>query len=744
MKDYGIFAFPAVAACVFSLFSPAYAAPSTPPAGGKFPWSNTSLSADQRAALVLKRMTLAEKIRLVHGAGILGYTPTEPSAVRSNGGAGFVPGIRRLGIPDLNMSDSAVGVANSADEGRYATALPSALALASSWNERLARQYGAVIGAELVDQGFNVSLGGGVNLARDPRDGRIFEFMGEDPILAGNMVAGVIEGIQSHHIIGDVKHFAVNDQETGRFYANSVIGKRALQETDLLAFQIAVREAHPGMVMCAYNLVDGVYSCQNRYLLTQVLRKQWGYKGWVISDWGATHSTAPAALAGLDMEMPLGEFFGSKLARAVKDGRVPLTRLDSMVKRILRTEFASGIIDHPQPRGIPNIFHGFEVAQRVEQESAVLLKNDGVLPLNASSITSIAVIGSHADVGVLSGGGSAQVDAPGGNAVHTKMPPPQDLLARMAIPVWDPSSPLRAIRSHVPDARVTYTPGTDAAEAAAAARSAQVAIVFVHQHLMESADASSLELPGNQDQLVEAVAAANPNAIVVLETGGPVTMPWMDRVGAILEAWYPGIRGGQAIGNLLFGTANPSGKLAVTFPRDAAQLPHPLIQSPPEGLKPYPGFGEAPPPPFDVDYTEGLKVGYKWFDAEHKTPLFPFGFGLSYSTFQYEYMEATVHAHHLIVTFRVRNTSPRAGTEISEVYLGFPRGAGEPPKRLVGWARFQLEAGQTRSVKVSVKPLYLSIFDTRSSKWRVYPGNYRVYVGSSSEDLPLSTKVRLP
>lgn len=724
-----------------SLLSTASARPAATVKPSGFPWDNPGLSPDARADLVMKRMTLSEKIRLVHGAGMLHVGPTDPSIVRSNDGPGFVPGIRRLGIPDLNMSDAAVGVANTADQGRYATALPSAVALASSWDENLAYQYGSLIGAELADLGFNVSLGGGVNLARDPRDGRTFEFMGEDPILAGNMVAQVIEGVQSHHVISDIKHFAVNDQETGRQIANAIISRRALRETDLLAFQIAIAKAHPGMVMCSYNLVDGGHACQNPYLLDRVLKGDWGFKGWVLSDWFADHSTVKAALAGLDMEMPGGLYFGGKLEQAIHSGHVPVARLNDMVHRILRAEFAVGIVDHPPVREVPDIFKGFRVAQRVEEKSAVLLKNTGVLPLDPRRIGSIAVIGAHANVAVLSGGGSAQVSAPGGNGVRGKMPPPDDVVARLMTPVWDPSSPLEGIRSHVAKARVTYNPGTDAAAAAATARDAQIAIVFVSQHMTEGVDVPSLKLPGHQDQLVEAVAAANPNTIVVLETGGPVEMPWARQVAGILEAWYPGIRGGQAIANLLFGTANPSGKLAITFPVDDAQLAHPAVTAPP-GPKPNP-FGPDSRPPFPIRYAEGLKVGYKWFDSENERPLFPFGFGLSYSKFAYSGLAAHLDGERLQVHFSVRNTSSRAGTEIAQVYLSFPRRAGEPPKRLIGWARVPLSAGGTKGVTVSIDPLALSVFDTKADCWRIPPGRYNVLVGSSSRDLLLSVRLRL-
>lgn len=705
-----------------------------------FPWSNPSLSPDQRADFVMQRMTLAEKLRMVHGAGWPGFTAVDPAIVRSNGGAGFVPGIPRLGIPDLNMSDSAVGVANTANEGRYATALPSALALASGWDERLAYQYGSLIGSELVDQGFNVSLGGGVNLARDPRDGRTFEFLGEDPILAGNLVARFIEGIQSHHIIGDVKHFAVNDQETARGSADSIIGVRALQETDLLPFQIAIREAHPGMVMCSYNLVNGAYACQNPYLLDDVLKKSWDFQGWVISDWGGTHSTVPAALAGLDMEMPSGKYFGPDLARAVASGQVPMTRLNDMVHRILRTEFADGVVDNPVVRAVPDIFKGFEVAQRVEEESAVLLQNSGILPLDPRKVTSIAVIGSHADVGVLSGGGSSQVSAPGGNAVAAKVSS-GDPLARP--PVWDPSSPLQAIRALAAGSRVTYDAGVNPASAAAAAKSVEVAIVFVHQHMTEGVDLPALALPDGQDRLVAAVAAANPHTIVVLETGGPVEMPWLGQVSAVLEAWYPGIRGGQAIADILFGRVNPSGRLAITFPRSDGELPHPVIPRPP-GPQPTPLESILRPgPPFDVHYSEGLEVGYKWYDSQGKKPLFPFGYGLSYSTFTYSDLAAGMQGRALQVRFTLRNTSARAGKEVAQVYLGFPKDSGEPPQRLIAWDKVPLAPGQSQAISLTVDPFYLSIFDTKRDCWRIFPGRYRIRVGSSSRNQPLSAELVL-
>src|SRR5579872_4296828 len=396
------------------------------------PWMNRTLSPDARADLVIAQMTLDDKILLVHGTG--GF---EESGHLSNGGAGMIAGIPRLGLPDLQLADSAVGVRAAASRGRYATLLPSTIAEAATWDLKLAHEYGALIGRELRDQQYNVSLGGGVDLMREPRNGRNFEYQGEDPILAGKMVAQFIRGLQEQKIIGDVKHYALNDQETGRTIGNVKLGKRVMRESDLLAFEIAVTEGQPGMVMCSYNKVNGDWACENRYLLTDVLRKAWGFKGFVLSDWGGTHTTTKAVLAGLDNEEPGSQFLGDALKKAVEGGEVPMARLNEMVHRIVRTEFASGIIDDP-PRGrVVDPFGGADVSQKIAEQGSVLLKNaNGLLPLDAAKIKSIAVIGSHADTSVLSGGGSAQVDPPGGG--------PSVFGGHV---VWFPSSPLKALRA---------------------------------------------------------------------------------------------------------------------------------------------------------------------------------------------------------------------------------------------------------------------------------------------------------
>jgi beta-glucosidase len=708
-----------------------------PPAKPKGPWMNATFSPDERAALLVKQLTLNEKIQLVHGTGWLAIFGDIPQ--HSLGGAGFVPGIPRLGIPDLQMADAAVGVARGAVFGRYSTPLPSAIAEAASWDPGIARAYGALIGSELHDQGYSMGLGGGVNLTREPRNGRNFEYQGEDPILAGTMAGAEMKALSEQGVIPHIKHYAINDQENGRNFVNMKIDKRAMQESDLLAFEIGIKEGGVGAVMCSYNMVNGVYACENDYLLNQVLKKQWGFKGFVLSDWGGTHSAAKAANAGLDMEQPGGDFFGKELEKDVDSGTVTSARLDDMVHRVLRTEFAAGLFDRPADRQAPDVEHGLAVAQHVEEQSIVLLKNAGAqLPLS-SSVRSIAVIGSHADVGVISGGGSAQVDPPGGNAVAS---PGQQTFG---VVVWDRSSPLKAICAQAPHAKVEYDPGTDAAAAASLAKASDVAIVFVNQPSSEGADMATLSLPGKQDELVSAVAAANPHTIVVLETGAAVTMPWIDDVSAAVEAWFPGIRGGEAIANVLFGAVNPSGRLPITFPRSEQDVPRPKLAeqpkaSPGDMVDFIPGLDfKINSRKFDVDYDEGLKVGYKWYEAENKTPLFPFGFGLSYTTYSYSDLKATPTT----VTFEVKNTGSRAGEEAAQVYVTLPASAGEPFRRLVAWQKVALAPGETKSVTLPLTPHYLSIFNADREAWELVPGSYTVSAGGSSNDLPLKAAVAM-
>jgi beta-glucosidase len=703
------------------------------------PWMSPSLSADERADLVLKEMTLDEKISLLHGTGMMGLSPMSPLAVRSNGGAGYVVGVPRLGIPDIQMSDAAYGVRSSGENGRYSTALPANIAGAASWDPEAAYAYGGVIGRELRAQGYNMSLGGGVNIARELRNGRNFEYMGEDPILAGIMVGQLMKGEQAEHVIGDIKHYALNDQESGRNAVNVHIDKRSARETDLLAFEIGIRDAHPAAVMCSYNRVNGDFACENSYLLTEVLRKDWHFPGFVLSDWQGAHSTEKASAAGLDHEEPGEIFFGPDMKKAVESGKVSQAELNDHVHRILRSMFAAGVVDDPPHRGVPDVLDGLAVAQKIAEGSIVLLKNNaGILPLDASKLRSIAVIGAHSDVGMISGGGSAQVDPMGGNAIM----PPGKGATHWQDEVWFPTSPLKSIR----------------AKAAALAKSADVAIVFAYSWESEGMDLDTLSLPHHQDDLIAQVAAANPHTVVVLETGCSVTMPWADKVSGIFEAWYAGSRGAEALANLMFGDVNPSAKLPVTFPKSDADLPHATIVHPPPTSTTEGGEFDAWKriakglPSFDTTYDEGLEVGYKYYDAKEKEPLFPFGYGLSYTTFAYSNLKGAPgfydgfqqHSRTVdSVSFTLANTGTRPGAEVAEVYLSFPASAGEPPKRLIGWSKVKLAAGESKEVTAKIDPLFLGVFDAAKNAWRIAPGEYTISVGSSSRDLPLHTAVQM-
>jgi len=694
------------------------------------PWMNTSLSPDERAEMVLKQLSLDEKISLTHGNGMPGWGPPRPNAHLGNGGAGFVLGIERLGIPFIQMSDAAYGVRSSAENGRYSTALPSNLASASSWDPQAACEYGALIGRELRAQGYNMTLGGGVNLTREPRNGRTFEYMGEDPVLAGTLVGNRIKCEQAQNVIGDIKHYAVNDQESGRNEVDSVISKRAMRESDLLAFEIGIAIGKPGAVMCSYNSINGDFACENKYLLTDVLKKEWKFPGFVVSDWGGTHSTVKASAAGLDNEQPMDDFFGDKLRDAVRSGKIPMSELDDHARRVLRAEFASGIVDHPMAKGVVDVEGGFEIARKLAEQSTVLLKNaDNILPLDRSKLRNIAIIGSHADYGMISGGGSAQVDPPG---------QPSKWQAH----VWFPTSPLKAVSAKIPSATVKFDSGDNPSSAAALAKQSDIAIVFVHQWTSEGMDLRNLSLPDNQDALIDQVASANPHTIVVVESGTAVTMPWLDKVSGVLEAWYAGSKGADAVANILFGDVNPSAKLPMTFPKSEADLPHPQLVVPPPGAQGTAAVmrtGEAKPT-FAVKYDEGLKVGYKWYDAENKPVLFPFGHGLSYTTYAYSGLKVTPGAQ-TAVTFTVKNTGQREGSEIAQVYAALPETAAEPPKRLVGFTKIQLKPGETKEVTVNVDGKYLSIFDESANVWKLVPGSYNIMVGGSSKDLPLTQKV---
>lgn len=708
------------------------------------PWRNKNLSAAARAAALVKAMTLQEKLTYIHGLFPNRIDPRPADMVPS---AGYVPGVPRLGIPTLRESDASLGVANQMNRRTddVATALPSGLATAATFDPKLAYAGGAMAGAEARAKTFNVLLAGGVNLTRDAWNGRNFEYLGEDPLLAGTLAAAAVRGVESNHIVSTVKHFALNAQETGRTIVNARIDEAALRESDLLAFEIAMKDGRPGSVMCAYNKVNGDWSCENRFLLTKVLRDDWNYPGWVMSDWGGVHSTVKAAMAGLDQEsgqeLDKEIYFGAPFAAVVANGTIPVARLDEMVRRILTGVIASGLYDDPSPAAAQPIDYAAhaDVAQRVAEASMVLLKNQGdVLPL-AKRARKIVLIGGHADVGVLSGGGSSQVRSVGG--VPIEIPLTSGAAASFVRVTYHNSSPLKAIQAIAPGAQITYVDGKDAAAAAAAARDADVAIVFATQWATEAEDNRDIALPDNQDALIDAVAAAQPKTVVVLETGGPVLMPWIDRVPAVVEAWYPGQRGGEALARVLFGDVDATGRLPMTFARAATQLPRsgPLgLESLKNDAASNAGSGTSEPvASFDVDYKEGANVGYRWYAAQNSQPLFAFGYGLNYAKLSYAKARFTGGAKPG-VTVAVTNQSDRATVAVPQLYVTLPDGS---PLRLAGWSREKLAPHETRTVTITADPRVLARW--QGSRWRQAAGSYKLTLATDAAHPLQSASVAL-
>ena len=679
-----------------------------------------------RAAALVAKMTQAEKLSLVHGDFPL-LMKNRPADIQVS--AGYIPGVTRLGVPALRESDASLGVANARRGPKDdATALPSGLALAAGFDEDTAFAAGAMIGKEARQKGFNVLLAGGVNLVREPRNGRNFEYLGEDALLAGRLAGASIRGVQSNHVVSTTKHFALNAQETGRHVLDAVIDPAALRESDLLAFEIAIETGRPGSVMCAYNRLNGPYACENAPLFS-VLKKDWGWKGWVMSDWGAVHS-AQAATTGLDQEsgaqIDKQVYFGEPLKSALDKGEIPAARLDEMATRIVYGMAASGLLDRQPAADALDTAADGAVAQRAAEAGIVLLKNEGGAAPLAKGPKQIAVIGGHADIGVLSGGGSSQVEPIG--SVSFKPPPGAPTWG--GGPTYHPSSPLAAIRARAGAATVTYDDGSDVAKAVAVAKGADVVVVFATQWTTEGAD-TSLTLPDGQDDLIAAVAAANPRTVVMLETGGPVFTPWLDKVQTVVEAWYSGSKGGEAIARVLFGEVDAQGRLPVSFPASLAQLPRPVLDgladAKPEGLS------TSTEAPFTVRYIEGAEVGYRWFEKTAAKPAFAFGRGLSYTTFRQDRL-TVAGGGALTVSFSVTNTGARAGVDTPQVYAAAPGGV----LRLIGWKRLALKPGETRRVSVTADPRLLAHFDTAANGWSLKGGRYRVAVGEEAGSATLN------
>ena len=679
----------ALAAAAVALARPAAAAAADP---------------DARARQIVSQMTLDEKVSQMHGT-----QTTQQFRI--------VVGVPRLNIPDLLVTNGPAGFgpAGPGHQGK-ATALPAPIALAATFDPEAARQYGDLEAAEAADLGNTFFEAPDVNLARVPQSGRTFEAYGEDPFLAARLAVANIAGIQGRHVIANVKHFACNDQEADRGTVNVDVDERTLREVYLPPFEAAVRDGHVASFMGAYNRLNGTYCCENGPLLNQILKRDWAFDGFVTSDFGAVHSTVDTVVNGCDVEMPNGKYLGEPLKAAVADGRVPVAAIDEHLVRRFRTMMAVGVWDHPpQRQPIPVTADG-AVARQLAIEATVLLRNQGgLLPLNASSLKSVALIGPAATKASTGGGGSSRV-----NPAYTV-------------------APVDGLRKRLgPGVTVTLDDGKDPAAAAAAAKAADVAIVMVGDAQTEGKD-HSLELGNAQDELVRTVAAANPRTVVVLKTGGPVLMPWVDAVPAIVEAWYPGEEDGAAVAAVLSGDADPAGRLPVTFPRSADDLP---AHTPEQ----YPGTG--PKNHTVVHYSEGVMIGYRWYDQRKIDPLYPFGHGLSYTTFAYGGLKLSARTlpaanPMLTVEFDVANTGSRPGTDVAQVYLGLPSqpGVPQPPRQLKGIARLTVAAGGSAHGKVTLDARAFAYWDVGTHGWKVAAGTYAVSVGRSSRDLQLTGSV---
>jgi len=706
-------------------------APSAARAADCSAWMNPQRPASQRADTLLRAMSLTDKVNLVTGD-----TGNPDPNYPNYGAAGVIFANPNLCIPALVLNDAAAGIG---DMQVLTTAFPDGVNQASTWDVPLLRHYGDVLGREAFTKGVNVFLGPGVDILRDPLNGRGWEYYGEDPYLTGQAAAAIIAGVQQNPVVATVKHYAADDEEgtAANNYGNvsNNVDRRTMEEIELPAFQAAVN-AGVGAVMCTSALLNGVYACQNRYYLTRELRGQLHFTGWVMSDWQAAQSTAGSANGGMDMEMPSAQWYGPTLQSAVQQGKVTMATLNKMVHRILFTMFRLGLFDHvPQEQSQAfganaSTSDSIATAQRLAEEGTVLLKNQGsVLPFTGPG-KRIALIGSPASPQGATlaeqGYGSAHVPEPG-------YPP-------------NVVSPLQSITARATQSGdvVTYTDGSSTSDATTAAQAADVAVVFVSDVSSEGFDRPDMNPRAgtcdlvvqsgcsyssiDQNALVSAVAAANPNTIVVLQNGGPLSMPWLAKVKAVVENWLPGQVDGDSLAPILFGDFDPSGHLPETIPRQLSDGP---LRSPLQ----YPGVNGQ------VDHSERLLVGYRWYTAKHIAPLFPFGFGLSYTTFRFTKLSISRRGANLRVRFTVTNTGHRAGADVAQVYVHDPPSAGEPPEQLAGFARVELAPQGSQSVTVKITQRSLSYWRTSTRRWTEPRGCYTILVGDSSIALPLRSTV---
>ena len=704
---------------------------------GDHPWCDTSLDADTRAGLLLEQLTQDEKISLLAGDDLFGV------GGQAGSHTGTSDGVPRVDLPTIYYTDGPMGVRSG-----MATAMPAPVGLAATWDPTLAARYGATVGNEAKSKGNDVVFAPTVNIMRTPLGGRTFEGYGEDPWLVGRMAVGWIEGAQSEGVIANVKHFAANNQEGmgpapqgvplgvgvlgDRYTVNAVVDERTLREIYLPAFEAAVNEANVGSIMCSYNRLNGQYACENAHLLETILRLDWGFEGYVLSDYGAAHpdGTAASLNDGLDFEPWPGWCYSPlQVDLALAASLASSATVDEHVRRILRTLFAYGAFDrdaYPYDDTLIDQVGHAAVAAEIEEAALTLLKNDGrVLPLDLEDpgLRSIAVIGADADA-FQSRGGSAGISP------------------------FFYDTPLQVIRSRAEahSATVSYADGSDQAAAAATAAAADVALVFVADISGEGADKPCMAIdcgffpPRSQDALIDAVATANPNTIVVLDAGAPVLMPWRASVKAILAAWIPGESAGTAIADVVFGrdangdAVDPGGRLPVTFPESDADIP---TAGDPEK---YPGVAE------NVYYKEGVLVGYRWYDANGIEPAFAFGHGLSYSDFAYGGLAVTpTPSGGVAVDFEVTNVGARPGSDVAQIYVGFPAVTGlvQPPKALKGFQKVALAAGASAPVHLELDARAFAYWSTAANDWRVAPGCYQILLGRSARAIVATASVPL-
>ena len=710
---------------------PAFAQSTSPHA------KSAAASPDERARETEQKTTDDERFSLI--ISLMGAVPSIgvardkriPEEVK-NMSAGYTPGIARLGIPALQSSDASMGVTNPGyrPDDKGATAFPASIAVGASFNPQLARDGGSAIGREARTRGFNIMLAGGINLARDPRNGRNYEYYSEDPWVSAVLGAEAVNGIQGEGVISTLKHFTLNCNETNRHWLDAIIDPVAHRESDLLAFQIAIERSQPGSIMSGYNKVNGEYISGNRHLLNEVLKGAWGYKGYVMSDWGAVPEWE-YALNGLDQESGLqmdvrqwgSEAFTDRLRAAYAEGKLPKERLSDMVRRILRSAYAVGI-DRWGPSPTVDMVKHNAIALEIARQGIVLLKNDGALPVATGRPLKIAVVGGHAQEGIICGTGSGAILPAGGFAGVVKIGGAGIMGGGRNMFLFAPS-PLAELKKLLPDAQIDFDPGYTPAEAALLAKRSDVVIAFGIRVEGEGFDSADLSLPWGQDAVIDAVATANPNTVVVLETGNPVSMPWRHKVKAIVQAWYPGQAGGQAIAEVLGGNVNPSGRLPITFPESLAQTPRPEL----------PGLGTAWGTPTTIQYNEGAEVGYRWYALKNQKPIYAFGHGLSYTTFAYSDLKVG-GGETLTATFTVTNTGKRDGADVPQLYL--TDAPGERRMRLLGFERVELRPGESRQVTLTADARLLARFDGKANQWRIAEGPHRVALGKSANDLALT------